>query len=83
MQEQFEQLLQKQCPWHPKGKHSAWECFNLCKSLKAPMLEDNQKKKGKNKADDNQEDKSGGDNLQDASKTVNIIFGSDSGFPSK
>jgi hypothetical protein len=80
-QKKFKQLLHKQCPWHPKGKHSAWECFNLRKSLKAPMLEENQKKKVKDKADDDQEDKSGGSNFQDASKIINIIFGGDSQLP--
>jgi hypothetical protein len=45
------------------------------------MLEENQKKKVKDKADDDQEDKSGGSNFQDASKIINIIFGGDSQLP--
>jgi hypothetical protein len=82
-QEQFEQLLHWQCPWHLKGKHSAWECFNLHETIKASMLGDNPKKKGKDKADDDQDDKSRGGNFQDISKTINIIIGGESSFTSK
>jgi hypothetical protein len=46
------------------------------------MLGKHQKKKGKDKANDDQEDMSGGGNFQDALKTINVIFRSDSGFPS-
>jgi hypothetical protein len=81
MQEQFEKLLQKQCPWHPGAKHSAIKCYNLRKMFNAPPLDKNAKKKGK--GGDKPEDKSGVAQFQNASKTVNIIFGGESGFASK
>jgi hypothetical protein len=51
-QEQFEKLLQKQCPWHPDAKHSAIECYNLRRTFNAPPLDKNAKKKGMDKEDD-------------------------------
>jgi hypothetical protein len=51
-QEQFEKLLQKQCPWHPDAKHSAIECYNLRRTFNGPPLDKNAKKKGMDKEDD-------------------------------
>lgn len=56
-QEEFEKLLQKQCPWHPETKHSAIECYNLHKTFKAPPLHKSDKKESKEKEDDDHEDK--------------------------
>jgi hypothetical protein len=36
-QTQFEKFLHKQCPMHPKSKHSLFECVSLRKSLNAPL----------------------------------------------
>jgi hypothetical protein len=82
-QEQFEKLLQKQCPWHPDAKHSAIECYNLRRTFNALPFEKNAKKKGMDKEDDEPEDKSGAGQFQDTSKTINVIFGGESGFASK
>jgi hypothetical protein len=59
-QEEFEKLLQKQCPWHLGAKHSTIECYNLRRTFNAAPLDKNAKKKGKGKKDDEPEDKSGG-----------------------
>src|SRR6185436_16173110 len=32
-QDDFQKLLARPCPLHPKGKHTILECINLCKSL--------------------------------------------------
>jgi hypothetical protein len=82
-QEQFDKLLQKQCVWHPGAKHLAIECYNLRRTFNAPPLDKNAKKKGKGKEEDEPEDKSGGVQFQDASKTIDIIFGGESSFASK
>jgi hypothetical protein len=29
MQEEFEKLLQKKCPWHPGANHTAIDCYHL------------------------------------------------------
>jgi hypothetical protein len=29
MQEEFEKLLQKKCPWHPGANHAAIDCYHL------------------------------------------------------
>jgi hypothetical protein len=83
MQEQFEKLLQKQFPWNPGTKHSAIECYNLRRIFNVPPLDKNAKKKGRGREDDEPEDMLGGAQFQDASKTINVIFGGESGFASK
>jgi hypothetical protein len=35
---QFEKVLHKQCPMHPKSRHTLFECVSLRKSLNAPPL---------------------------------------------
>jgi hypothetical protein len=54
-QEEFDKLLHKQCPMHPKFKHLLFECVTLRKSLNAPIPDRNTKKKDK---EDDKEDKS-------------------------
>ena len=84
-QEQFDKLLQKQCPWHPGAKHAAIKCYNLRTIFNAPSLNRNDKKKGTDKEDEDQDDKSDGNGqkFQEATKTVNVIFGGESGFATK
>jgi hypothetical protein len=36
--EKFEEALHKRCPWHPKSKHSVFECQTLRRALGAPPL---------------------------------------------
>jgi hypothetical protein len=35
---QFEKVLHKQCPMHPKSRHTLFECVSLRKSLNSPPL---------------------------------------------
>jgi hypothetical protein len=51
--------------------------------LNAPPLNKDAKKKGKDKEDKEDRDKSKGDGFQHLSNTVNVIFEGDFGFPSK
>jgi hypothetical protein len=83
MQEQFDKLLHKQCLVHPNAMHLAIKCYNLQKIFNTPHLDKNAIKKGKEKEDDELEDKSDGAQFQDASKTINVIFGIESSFASK
>jgi hypothetical protein len=64
----------------PKSKHSAKECYNLHRAFGAKPLNKDDKKKGKEKED---EDNLNGDKYHDVSKVVNIIFNSNSSFPTK
>lgn len=41
----FQKLLNKQCPLHPKAKHSILECISLWKSFHEHTLEDDKKKR--------------------------------------
>jgi hypothetical protein len=45
-QVQFEKVLHKQCPMHPKSRHMLFECVSLYKSLNAPPLPQDGKRKG-------------------------------------
>ena len=46
-QDDFQKLLDRPCPLHPKGKHMILECVNLRKSLQQRQLEEDKKKKDK------------------------------------
>ena len=46
-QDDFQKLLERPCPLHPKGKHTILECINLRKSLHQRQLEEDKKKKDK------------------------------------
>jgi hypothetical protein len=82
-QEQFEKLLQKKCPWCVNSKHAAIDCFQLKRTFDSPGNGKNNKSTGKEPEDEDQEDKSETPKFQDASKTVNVIFGGDEDFCSK
>jgi hypothetical protein len=43
MQEQFEKLLQKKCPWHPGANHAAIDCYNLRRIFSNPSNDKNNK----------------------------------------
>jgi hypothetical protein len=73
--------MHKQCLRHPKSQHTLFECITIRKSLNAPSLP--QAGKQKNKEDDEEGDKSGAQDFQDPKNIINVIFGGDSGFPSK
>jgi hypothetical protein len=46
-QDHFKKILHKQCPLHPRSKHTIFQCINLRKSLNAPPLDEDKRKKGK------------------------------------
>jgi hypothetical protein len=66
---------------HRKSRHTLFECVSLRKSLNAPPLP--QDGKQKDQEDDDDGDKSRAQDFQDPKNVVNVIFGGDSGFPSK
>jgi hypothetical protein len=78
---QFEKVTHKQCPIHPKSRHTLFECVTICKSLNAPPLP--QAGKRKDQEEDEESDKLGAQDFQDPKNVINVIFGGDSGFPSK
>ena len=53
--EQFEKLLNKRYPFHPKGKHSAKDCRNLQQAVNSFVLENDNKKKQDKEGDDDKE----------------------------
>jgi hypothetical protein len=78
---EYEQVMHKQCPIHPKSRHTLFECVTVCKSLNAPPLPQGGKRK--DQEDDEGGDKSGAQDFQDPKNIINVIFGGDGGFPSK
>jgi hypothetical protein len=82
-QEQFEKLLQKKCPWHPGANHAAIDCYNLRRTFSNPSNDKKNKSTDKESEEDDQGDKSRNAKFQDASKTINIIFGGDEEFSSR
>jgi hypothetical protein len=78
-QEQFEKLLQKKCPLHPGANHAAIDCYNLWRIFSNPSNDKKNKSTDKEPEEDDQGDKSHNVKFQDASKTINVIFGGDEG----
>jgi hypothetical protein len=84
MQEEFEKLLQKKCPWHPGANHAAIDCYHLRRTFSnSGVGKKNKKPTDKEPEDDDQEDQGRNPKFQDASKTVNVIFGGDGDFSSR
>jgi hypothetical protein len=54
---QFEKVMHKECPIHPKSRHTLFECVTIRKSLNAPPLPQEGKKK--DQEDDEEGDKLG------------------------
>jgi hypothetical protein len=82
-QEQFEKLLQKKCPWHPGANHAAINCYNLRRTFSNPSNDKRNKSTDEEPKEDDQGDKSHNMKFQDASKTINVIFGGDEEFSSR
>jgi hypothetical protein len=83
-QEEFEKLLQKKCPWHPGANHAAIDCYHLRRTFSnSDGVKKNKKPADKEPEDDDQEDQGRNSKFQDASKTINIIFGGDGDFCSR
>jgi hypothetical protein len=84
MQEEFEKLLQKKCPWHPGANHAAIDCYHLRRTFSnSGGGKKNKKPADKEPVDDDHEDQGHNPKFQDASKVVNIIFGGDEDFGSR
>ncbi|RLN07858.1 retrotransposon protein, putative, Ty3-gypsy subclass [Panicum miliaceum] len=77
LQDQYEKILHKQCPMHPKAKHTMFQCTVLRKSLNALPPPDDEKDKDKVDKDN---DKSGPSGFQHPTKIVNVIFRGEDGF---
>jgi hypothetical protein len=83
-QEEFEKLLQKKCSWHPGSNHAAIDCYHLRRMFGGSGGgKKNKKPAEKEPEDDDQEDPGCNPKFQDASKTVNVIFGGDGDFGSR
>jgi hypothetical protein len=75
-QKEFKKLLQKKCPWHPGANHGAIDCYHLRRTFSnSGGGKKNTKPMDKEPEDDDQGDQGCNPKFQDASKTVNIIFG--------
>jgi hypothetical protein len=84
MQEEFEKLLQKKCPWHLDANHAAIDYYYLQRTFSnSGGGKKNKKPVDKEPEDDDQEDQERNTKFQDASKTVNIIFRGDGDFGSR
>jgi hypothetical protein len=71
----FKDLLKEKCSWHLEGNHTTEQCYQLRRALKdSPDPRPPHDKKGKNKADE------GNDNFQEPDKTVDVLFG---GLPTR
>jgi hypothetical protein len=83
-QEEFEKVLQKKCPWHSGANHAAIDCYHLRRTFSnSGGGKKNKKPADKESEDDDQEDQGRNVKFQDASKTVNVIFGGDGDFGSR
>jgi hypothetical protein len=82
-QEEFEKLLQKKCPWHPGANHAVIDCYHLRRTFSNPSNNKKNKLADKEHKKDDQGDKLHNAKFQDASKTINIIFGGDDEFNSR
>jgi hypothetical protein len=82
-QEEFEKLLQKKYPWHLGANHAAIDCYHLWGTFSNPSSNKNNKSADKEPEEDDRGDKSHNAKFQDASKTINVIFGGDEEFSSR
>jgi hypothetical protein len=58
MQEEFEKLLQKKCPWHPGANHAAIDCYHLRRTFSNSGGGKKNKPADKEPKEDDQGDKS-------------------------
>jgi hypothetical protein len=80
-QEEFKKLLQNKCPWHPDANHAAIDCYHLRRTFSnSGDGKKNKKPVDKESEDDDQGDQGRNAKFQDASKTVNVIFGGDGDY---
>jgi hypothetical protein len=68
--------MQKKCPWHPRANHAAIDCYHLRRTFSnSGGGKKNKRLVDKEPEDDDQGDQGRNLKFQDASKTVNVIFG--------
>ena len=77
-QDDFQKLLARPCPLHPKGRHTILECVNLRKSLQERQLEEARRRKIEKNNEDGDKDETMG--FQLPANRVNMIFGGDCSF---
>ena len=72
--------MEAPCPFHPKGKHSAKDCFSLKK-----FIEENNRAPANNNPDSgrDQGQQQAGSGFPDAEREINMIFGGSNAFESK
>ena len=70
----FEDLLDKQCPFHPKMKHSACQCYDLRGMFASGRLNIAPRKGGPKKTDDENKGQDG-DQFPTVDKDAAMIFG--------
>ena len=71
----FRKVMEAPCPFHPKGKHAAKDCFSLKK-----FVEENSRAPGKDDEQGKQQDGSG---YPDPTRELNMIFGGSAAYESK
>jgi hypothetical protein len=81
--QEFKKLLQKKCPWHLGANHAAIDCCHLRRTFSKPGGGKKNKSADKEPEEDDQGDKSHSEKFQDASKTINVVFGGDADFSSR
>ena len=77
-QDDFQKLLARPCPLHPKARHTIFECINLRNSLREHQMEEEKKKKDKQDDEDNGKD--GAMGFQQPANMLNMVNGGDSSF---
>src|SRR6266540_767003 len=76
----FEKVMESPCPFHPKGKHAAMECFTLKK-----YVEENSKHPARNQdgSDRNKDQQPDGPAFLVPEHQLNMIYGGSAAYESK
>src|SRR6266508_4058046 len=76
----FKKVMESPCPFHPKGKHAAKDCFTLKK-----YVEEHSKHPVCNQdgSDRNQDQQPGGPTFPDLEHQLNMIYGGSAAYESK
>src|SRR5438128_8835332 len=76
--EDFKKVMDATCPFHPKGKHTAKDCYSLQDYIKEHIKDPVQ-----GSLDQNQDQQQGGPAFPDPEHQLNMIFGGSAAFESK
>src|SRR5438105_9161830 len=76
----FEKVMESPCPFHPKGKHEAKDCFTLKK-----YVEEHSKHPARNQDgfDRNKDQQPAGPAFSDPEHQLNMIYGGSAAYESK